>query len=580
MEDVDSLVVISLQELPFKHASLVKSINDLENPEILIPLTISMLNIITHSDIPEEIPLTLSAKYKLCMKLAELIKSIGYSSELNFNAFLYPNLKDIRKIISCLLENLPKEDAQTSTLNETSSQLYWKKFKETVKDWTLKSWKAPFDKVRQLEFLNILEQHDGSDLKPNLKEKWEEYQKERVPLKVRIGKISPLSLLTASVQINQARLLKQSENDFILKTSTQKEVPTIDKQEITESRLPSLIEVLERGNEKTEDIAPTFTLETEYTQVEQTILSSEEPKDPLEEKPSEDFIETETRQHEIDKLEVVLQALNDQIQENEAMIATVKAEMIKLTHSTKIIKTENEQLKKDLEQKHKLALALTEGSPVKIEQEIKDLENQLIMMEEEWKEYKNPLIEEIKEKENKVEKMKESYADKIEEIKQMKAEMIEIAEEAEIKEEILELLKIEDSKGTSSMNRSVFIKKITETITKIKTQNKSLTKIMKDITSMRKSVELSRESLRRVDSGTEDLVFQDAKKNSSSKVIYKLLVDLRENYDNLIRTVEEQCKIQTKINDFEIRIEAVLARNSKHDVAQLRADLEKIKSES
>ena len=97
---------------------------------------------------------------------------------------------------------------------------------------------------------------------------------------------------------------------------------------------------------------------------------------------------------------------------------------------------------------------------------------------------------------------------------------------------------------------------------------------------MKKSVELSRESLKRVDSGTEDLVFQDAKKNSSSKVIYKLLVDLRENYDNLIRTVEEQYKLQTKIADFEIRIEAVLARNSKHDIEKLKTDLEKIKSES
>ena len=115
---------------------------------------------------------------------------------------------------------------------------------------------------------------------------------------------------------------------------------------------------------------------------------------------------------------------------------------------------------------------------------------------------------------------------------------------------------------------------------KIKTQKKTIARIIKDINSMKSSVELSRESLKRIDSGTEDLVFQDAKKNSSSKVIYKLLVDLRENYDNLIRIVEEQYKLQTKISDFEIRIEAVMARNSKHDIEQLRSDLEKVKSES
>ena len=261
-------------------------------------------------------------------------------------------------------------------------------------------------------------------------------------------------------------------------------------------------------------------------------------------------------------------------------MTTAKAELNKISQSTKGLSTDNESLKKDLEQKHKLASALSDGSSVVIEEEIRDLEKKLAMMKKEWEEYKQPIIDEAKEKEKRVEKMKESFTDKIEEIKQMKAELVEIAEEAEIKEEILEMLKVEDAKGASSMNRNAFIKKITETIAKLKAQKKSIVRVIKDINSMKKSVELSRDSLKRVDSGTEDLVFQDAKKNSSSKVIYKLLVDLRENYDNLIRTVEEQYKSQTKISDFEIRIESVLARNSKHDIEQLRIDLEKIKSEN
>lgn len=124
MEDVDSLFILSLREVPSSFSSSISSIKDLENPEILIPLTITMLNLITQSEIPPEIPLTLSSKYKLCMKLAEMIKSLGYSSELNFNAFLYPNIKDIRNIVSCLLENLPKEHAPETILDESSSQLY------------------------------------------------------------------------------------------------------------------------------------------------------------------------------------------------------------------------------------------------------------------------------------------------------------------------------------------------------------------------------------------------------------------------------------------------------------------------
>ena len=617
MEDVDSLLIISLREVPISIFSQISSLHDLEKPETLIPITISMLNIITQSEIPPEIPLTLAAKYKLCMKMAEMIKSLGYSSELNFNAFLYPNLKDIRNIISCLLEKLPKEEVAERVMNESSSEMYWRKIKETVKNWSNETWKAPFDKVQQLEFRKVLDLHEGGDLRPELQAAWEQYRRERLPLKVLISKAAPLSLLTTSVQIAQAHQLKHSDNDFVLKkASGLKEKPSIARQELTDSKLPSLLEILERGNEQQEEIVGNFTLETEFTQVEQEIIDAaveeahevpeeaenteenpnpedpEAPEDPespkkrtlglsdtqdlnVEKKPV-----VETRQDEIDRLELALQELYEQVQDTEAMVTTAKAELNKISQSTKGLSTDNESLKKDLEQKHKLASALSDGSSVVIEEEIRDLEKKLAMMKKEWEEYKQPIIDEAKEKEKRVEKMKESFTDKIEEIKQMKAELVEIAEEAEIKEEILEMLKVEDAKGASSMNRNAFIKKITETIAKLKAQKKSIVRVIKDINSMKKSVELSRDSLKRVDSGTEDLVFQDAKKNSSSKVIYKLLVDLRENYDNLIRTVEEQYKSQTKISDFEIRIESVLARNSKHDIEQLRIDLEKIKSEN
>jgi len=188
-------------------------------------------------------------------------------------------------------------------------------------------------------------------------------------------------------------------------------------------------------------------------------------------------------------------------------------------------------------------------------------------------------LEEIKEKEIQTEKLKESYSDKIEEIKQMKEEMREMAEEAEDKEELLEILKQEEAKGTSSINRNTYVKRITEIVEKLKRQKKDMTKIVKDITQMQKSVELTREALKRTDAATEDLVFQEAKKNSAAKVIYKLLVDLRESYAALIRNVEDQFRLQSKMSDLEIRIESAISRNAKHDINQLRQDLEKIKAE-
>jgi DNA-binding ferritin-like protein (Dps family) len=588
MEEVDNLLIHSLHQIPFKFTSSITSISSLENPELLIQLTITMLNLIKNSDIPVEIPMTLSAKYKLCMKLAELIKSLGYTSELNFNAFLYPNLKDVRNILSCLLENMPKEENEATILDETSSQIYWRKVKECIKNWASENWQAPFEGLKQMQFRNVLALYDGSDLSSDLHPAWNQYKAHRVHHKVRLGKADPFSLLTSQVHLSQSIQIKSSENDFVLKsTSKSKEAPQIAKQDLAESRLPSLSEVLERAVELNEESVGNFNLQSDYSKVEEEIMKPEEKEHTEDGEISietgisvEPSKEPENRQEEINNLENKLQELYEEVQNSEALIATAKAELTKLSQTTKNLKTENESLKKDLEQKHKLASALNEGNTLSIETEISDLQANLARMQKEWEDYKGPILEEMKEKQSRIEKLKESYSDKIEEIKQMKSELSEIAEEAEMKEEILEMLKVEDAKGTSAMNRNAFVKKITETIDKLKTQKKGITRVIKDINGMKKSVELSRESLKRVDSGTEDLVFQDAKKNTSSKVIYKLLVDLRENYENLIRNVEDQYRIQTKISDFEIRIEAVLARNSKHDIEKLKADLEKIKSES
>jgi hypothetical protein len=150
-------------------------------------------------------------------------------------------------------------------------------------------------KIQQLEFRKIVSLHDGSDLKPELKKTWLQYQSEKVPVKTRIAKFSPLSLFTTAVQISQTLALKHSDNDFVLKTaSNQKEAPTMNKQELTDSKLPSLIEVLERGNEKNEEAVGTFMMETDFNQIDEEILQSEESENISEEKsenPAEEVLE-------------------------------------------------------------------------------------------------------------------------------------------------------------------------------------------------------------------------------------------------------------------------------------------------
>ena len=51
-----------------------------------------------------------SDKFRVCQKFMQYMKTLDYYNELSFNMFLFPNVKDIRKILAFLFEIMFKDD--------------------------------------------------------------------------------------------------------------------------------------------------------------------------------------------------------------------------------------------------------------------------------------------------------------------------------------------------------------------------------------------------------------------------------------------------------------------------------------
>lgn len=203
--------------------------------------------------------------------------------------------------------------------------------------------------------------------------------------------------------------------------------------------------------------------------------------------------------------------------EVEALFNAQKAQLSKYTDEG--LKAESERLKKDLERKHRLASALNEGNPESLTKEIHDLRARMREMREEWESYKAPLLANAKSKKGKLDRVREQYADKIEEIKMMKEDIKEMIEEADYKEELHDLLLEEEAKGTSSVNRHLYINKIGDIVTRLKGQKKELSKNIKDITQLQVSVELTKDALSRVEQSSESLMNTEATKNKKARPI-------------------------------------------------------------
>ena len=49
-------------------------------------------------------------KFRVCQKFMTYMKTLDYYNELSFNMFLFPNVKDMRKILAFLFEIMYKDD--------------------------------------------------------------------------------------------------------------------------------------------------------------------------------------------------------------------------------------------------------------------------------------------------------------------------------------------------------------------------------------------------------------------------------------------------------------------------------------
>jgi chromosome segregation ATPase len=376
------------------------------------------------------------------------------------------------------------------------------------------------------------------------------------------------------------RVQESDRVDFAVKTEVIS-VPTLHQQ----VEMPVTSDILgqpltEEKAGEVEDTGGFFSHVIEFAQ-EQEVEAP--PQTPVPSTTAASTIDMQTQwSQETSSLEQELETLMQEEATAQAQVTALEMQIEALKQRQESTKEKNVEMTKELEKQHRTAVLISSAATdvVSLKQEIQENQQKMEEMKREWEAYKAPLVDEVRGKRERIEQLKENYTDKIEEIKQMKEDLQDMANEAQMKDEMIDLLTEEEAKSSTNLNRNAFIQRITEVIEKLKRQKHEIGKILKDVQDMQSSIAFNRDTLKRVDSATEDMVFQEAKKDASSKVMYKMLTDLRVVYEELIRAVEEQNAVKNSIRDVEIRLDSVKTRNVNHDIARLREDLDKVREES
>ena len=70
------------------------------------------------SEFPLKLPASKAPRFRACTAVATAIEELGYTSELGYQAFLYPNVPDMRKLLMWLVNKLPKLDGDQGDSEE------------------------------------------------------------------------------------------------------------------------------------------------------------------------------------------------------------------------------------------------------------------------------------------------------------------------------------------------------------------------------------------------------------------------------------------------------------------------------
>eukprot|EP00505_MAST-04D_sp_SCG-Rhode-Island_P000373 Stramenopile-MAST_4_protein_373 len=318
------------------------------------------------------------------------------------------------------------------------------------------------------------------------------------------------------------------------------------------------------------------------------------------------WIEFENADPAGDNVRVIFKVGDDLRQEREKEISELENKLqlllSKLTSSGKKISV-NEEKKSEVKSKlSELELEISSAEKEykvrsqtlkmlpNAEENIKKLEGicaasraRLEKFAEEWEKVKTPLMKEYEEIKASVTRRKEEGRWKVGEMRRMREEMRTMAGSIREAEERYKLLSDEFEKMPKNINRAVYTYRIMDIIKQIRKQQGEVDRIVSDIRSVQRALNVVSQKLSRTEAITDEHVFQAAssQKNDPAYIqAYRSLANVREIFDDLVATAEEGGKLESATRDFENRAKQLENRITSQNMERVVADLESVKKEN
>lgn len=561
MDNADEIMIVTLRQIGCIIPEEMTTLQQF-TPEVFMPVCCTVLNTIDSTlDLPSFVPSTGPEKFKHGSNITKALKKVGYREECGYHLFLYPNEADTKKIISFLVERLPRTDQRSEKEEIVGSGTIVGQLKSQVRVAFTQPWLLPvFQKPRPFDHFSY---HFTNPITSTFQnpDDVDEYFRE-LNQKTKGGK----DLLNLNLRLNAISLLKRN-----IQMSSLAHLSTFEDSSVLRVNFPEGMRNRRFGRFAH---ATLFTHEKGNEEVDLNAAATgggSGGKD--------------TRESQIQALQDSIDVVNREINDLQREIEEEMARTEKIQTSVASMHKDSDKLEEEVKVASLLATLLpdVDNSILKLNALNEKVIVKIRQNNAEWETHRaafvvryHNLIDETRGKKS------ESYR-LTEKIKEIRREMGGVVEDAKSRQMVLKQLKEEYEGMNKSANRSVYMKKVNDMHCNLSQQRVDIDNLITDMRTLMTETTLAEERLGRAFKEAEVMLsaaYEQNKKDEAYGAIYKRFNNFDQNYTELCQTYEHIGVVLNQLLDMDERILDQGRFETDKKIGRVRKDYDEIKKEN
>eukprot|EP00117_Sycon_ciliatum_P009188 scpid37750/ scgid11585/ Coiled-coil domain-containing protein 22 homolog len=621
MDEVDNIIIVTLRQVGCTIDDSLKTLATFSS-ELIVEGCVRCLKVINSDvDLPLKLPESMSVRFRIGTALAQACKDVGYEGEIGYQTFLYSNVESVRRLFMFLIERLPRDGGETSDEPTGFAVLLGRNISAELARQLQQRWTPGFCKQhgRSMDAATGHWHWEGSSGRHNVRVTPLLAPTGLCDLETTVGKDArayfkqhlrpvtqqphknydavPSILEWDAVKLTAAQDWEIEWNELGLRSGLSQQdykqrkadlrhknlatsMRTAMQQSATATRFSDLRELLDSfaprgGYQQDKGTRFTHAKDLQFTQATETAAVEE-----IKVESAEDIMQQ--REDELANLTSKLEKINGTLERMEQDIKRFSTNTSRVVEMGKSLQRANTEKEDDYKIKKKAMEMLpdAEANVLKLQDIVETSAQRIVTLAGQWEQRRQSLIATYRElKVTNSSKMTDTKR-MLQEINELRDKIKDSSKEVRAKEELHKQLVTEHERLTKDISRSSYTRRIMEIVNNISKQKREIGKVLSDTRQLQKEINMLSEKLGRTFTATDELIFKDAKKDETCRSAYKYLATLHDEFDQLIKAVEETGMTLREIRDLEDQIEKETKKGVRENLEKITKDYEEIRAEN